>query len=114
MHKIQTFKLTLFCNLEFTNDEYFINFLYLSYFKYSREGSVIADVVLIVLAAIQDPFRILEMSVSTGKLGKLRVDSSYFLKGRGENGKAYKFYVIFLNQMIYYFANRNLIKSCVT
>jgi len=53
-----------------------------------RKGSIITDMVLVMIAAVKDPFHNLEKSVSTGQLGRLVVDCSYFVKGKGKNGFA--------------------------
>lgn len=54
---------------------------------YFRKGSVIADLMLFMLAMVQDPFEILEEAVQEGKLGSLQVDDEYFVKRRKGCGK---------------------------
>ena len=47
---------------------------------------MIADMMLIMLAVVQNPFDLLEKSVSKGKLGRFNVDRSYFVKRTTEDG----------------------------
>ena len=64
-----------------------------------RKGSIITDMVLVMIAAVKDPFHNLEKSVSTGQLGRLVVDCSYFVKGKGKNGMSRK-YTFFLHHCV--------------
>ena len=60
------------------------------FFSCPREGSIITDMVLVMIAAVKDPFHNLEKSVSTGQLGRLVVDCNYFVKGKSEHGMTCK------------------------